>query len=169
VGNLLDMSRVTTGTVEALLRPVGMDEVVPAALRSLGGRVESKAVELDVPETLPRVRADPALFERAVANLIDNAVAWSPAGAHVHVGATAVNGRVDLRITDRGPGIPVAERARMFLPFQRRGDGSNGAGVGLGLAVAKGFVEVMHGRIVAEDTPGGGLTMVVSLPVASTP
>ncbi|MCU1380623.1 MAG: kdpD3, partial [Acidimicrobiales bacterium] len=164
VGNLLDLSRLQTNTLQILERLVGFDEVVPAAVASLGGRAAS--VDLDVPETLPRVRVDPGLLERALANLVSNAVAWSPPGARVRVDASPVGDRVDLRVVDRGPGIPMAARERVFEPFQRLGDrGPNG--VGLGLAVARGFVTAMGGELLVEDTPGGGTTMVVSFPVAS--
>jgi two-component system sensor histidine kinase KdpD len=161
VGNLLDMSRLQSGALELTMRDIGLEEVVPAAIKGLGERGHSVAMSVD--ETLPRVHADPALLERAVANVVDNAVAWSPPDQPVRVEAGAVAGRVDLRIVDRGPGIPVDQRERMFLPFQRLGDQSNGTGTGLGLAVARGFVEAMGGEITVEDTPSGGLTMVVSL------
>ena len=164
VGNLLDMSRLHAGALEISPVPVGLEEVIPTALRSLGLRDD--AVRLDVSETLPRVLADPGLLERALANLIDNAVRFSPPDAPPRVTAGAVDGTVDIRIADRGPGVPLAERDRLFLPFQRLGDAS-AQGVGLGMAVAKGFVEAMGGEIEAEDTPGGGLTVVVRLGAAA--
>ena len=165
VGNLLDMSRLQSGALELMMRDIGLEEVVPAAIKGLGERGHS--VTLSVDETLPRVLADAALLERAIANIVDNAVAWSPPDTPVRVEAGAVAGRVDLRVVDRGPGIPADQRERMFLPFQRLGDQSNGAGTGLGLAVARGFVEAMGGEITVEDTPSGGLTMVVSLEALS--
>jgi two-component system sensor histidine kinase KdpD len=163
VGNLLDMSRLQTGAMQLVMRDVGLEEVVPRALDGLPDRPVQ--VVLDLPETLPRVNADAPLLERAVANIVDNARAWSPEGQCVRVEAGAVSGRVDLRVIDHGPGIPVDQRALIFQPFQRLGDNpSNGTGVGLGLAVARGFIDAMGGEIVVEDTPGGGVTMVVSLP-----
>jgi two-component system sensor histidine kinase KdpD len=165
VGNLLDMSRLQTGALELVWRPVGFDEVVPAALQSLGET--SGRVVVDVPETLPRVRADAALLERAVANLIDNALHASPPGRPVRVFAGTTHGRVELDIADEGAGIPPEEREEVFRPFQRLGDSSQGDGVGLGLAVAKGFVEAMHGELTIDDTPGGGATVIISLPVAA--
>jgi two-component system sensor histidine kinase KdpD len=164
VANLLDMSRIATGAINPRDEPIGVEEIVPAALASLGERALGGQVELDVPETLPRVHTDPALLERAIANLVDNALAWSPPDAPVRVQAGQVGTAIAVRVIDRGPGIPVAERANVFLPFQRRGDRSNGPGVGLGLAVARGFIEAVGGRIEVDDTPGGGTTMVVSLP-----
>ena len=162
LGNLLDMSRINTGTLTLTRRAVGLDEVLPAALNSLGLRGVS--VEIDVPESLPAVDADPGLLERVLANLIGNAVTHSPAGSPVRVLGGATNGHVEVRIVDRGPGIPEHDRERVFLPFQRLGDGRGGAGgVGLGLAVAKGFVDAMDGSLEVEDTPGGGATMVLVL------
>ncbi|MEU2915976.1 sensor histidine kinase KdpD [Streptomyces massasporeus] len=164
VGNLLDMSRLQTGTVTPLIREIDLDEVVPMAL---GGVPEGSAV-LDVPETLPMVAVDPGLLERAVANLVENAVKYSPPGAPVLVAASALADRVEVRVVDRGPGVPDEAKERIFEPFQRHGDAPRGAGVGLGLAVARGFAAAMGGTLNAEDTPGGGLTMVLTLRAAGT-
>ncbi|MGW2687283.1 ATP-binding protein [Streptomyces sp. NPDC001414] len=165
VGNLLDMSRLQTGTVTPIVRETDLDEVVPMALVG----VPEGSVELDVPETLPMVEADAGLLERSVANLVENAVKYSPAdrpGHVVSVSASAIADRVELRIVDRGPGVPDEAKERIFEPFQRYGDAPRGAGVGLGLAVARGFAEAMGGTLDAEDTPGGGLTMVLTLRAA---
>lgn len=167
VGNLLDMSRLQTGALELVLREVGFDEVVPAALQGLGDAGTDRIV-VEVSETLPRVKADAALLERAVANLVANAVHASPPDRPVRVVAGDVLHRVELRVVDEGPGIPPDRRDDVFRPFQRLGDRPNGSGVGLGLAVARGFVEAMDGELTVEDTPGGGTTMVVSLPAANT-
>ncbi|MFE7046216.1 ATP-binding protein [Streptomyces atratus] len=163
VGNLLDMSRLQTGTVTPLIREIDLDEVVPMAL----GGVPEGSVDLDIPETLPMVDVDPGLLERAVANIVENAVKYSPCAERVTVAASALGGRVELRVADRGPGVPDDAKERIFEPFQRYGDAPRGAGVGLGLAVARGFVESMGGTLGAEDTPGGGLTMVLTLKAAS--
>jgi two-component system, OmpR family, sensor histidine kinase KdpD len=174
VGNLLDMSRIQAGAVAPSTRPVGLEEVVPAALAGLGERADK--VEVDVPESLPPVQADPALLERVVANLVDNAVAHAPESSPVRVEAGEVGSKVMIRVIDRGPGIPPTERERIFQPFQRLGDspsqgavgGDRGhvAGVGLGLAVARGFTHAMGGDLVVDDTPGGGTTMTIELEVA---
>jgi two-component system sensor histidine kinase KdpD len=164
VENLLDMSRLQSGALQLFNRPTGLDEIVPAALASLGDR--ARTVVADVPETLPRVDVDPTLLERALANLVDNAMRYSGDGEPVHVEAAFVAGRVDLRVVDRGRGIPVTQRERVFQPFQRLGDTPDNDGVGLGLAVARGFVDAVGGTLTIEDTPGGGVTMVIELPVA---
>ena len=160
VGNLLDMSRIQAGALAMVRGPIGLDEVVPKSLASLPGG--GRDIEVDVPETLPRVAADAALLERAIANVAANARSWSPPGHPVRILGSSAAGRVELRIVDRGPGIPVAERRRVFEPFQRLGDRPAGDGVGLGLAVARGFVEAMGGELAIEETPGGGLTMVLA-------
>ncbi|MEU0582648.1 sensor histidine kinase KdpD [Streptomyces sp. NPDC006132] len=164
VGNLLDMSRLQTGTVTPLIREIDLDEVAPMAL----GGVPEGSVVLDVPETLPMVDVDPGLLERAMANLVENAVKYSPPDASVLVAASALGDRVEVRVVDRGPGVPDEAKDRIFEPFQRHGDAPRGAGVGLGLAVARGFAEAMGGTLNAEDTPGGGLTMVLTLRAAGT-
>ncbi|QEU88149.1 sensor histidine kinase [Streptomyces viridosporus] len=163
VGNLLDMSRLHTGTVTPLIREIDVDEVVPMAL----GGVPEGSVALDVPETLPMVAADAGLLERAMANVVENAVKYSPPGVPVLVAASAHADRVEVRVVDRGPGVPDEAKGRIFEPFQRHGDAPRGAGVGLGLAVARGFAEAMGGTLDAEDTPGGGLTMTLTLRAAA--
>ncbi|WP_405604879.1 sensor histidine kinase KdpD [Streptomyces sp. NBC_01410] len=163
VGNLLDMSRLQTGTVTPLIREIDIDEVVPMAL----GGVPEDSVVLDIPEDLPMVAVDPGLLERTVANIVENAVKYAPGGEAVVVSASAIADRVEVRVTDRGPGVPDEAKDRIFAPFQRYGDAPRGAGVGLGLAVARGFAEAIGGTLTAEDTPGGGMTMVLTLPAAA--
>ncbi len=156
------MSRLQTGSVTITAQTIGIEEIVATAI--VGLHVPPDRIEVDVPETLPRVTVDPMLLERAVANLVDNALSFSPADSPVRVEAAAVGNDLHLRVVDAGPGIPVADRERVFQPFQRLGDNPNGAGVGLGLAVARGFVNAVGGELVIEDTPGGGCTMVVTIP-----
>jgi two-component system sensor histidine kinase KdpD len=165
VANLLDMSRLQTGSVEPHLRPVDVDEIVPAALSGLS---PTARIDLSIPEELPLVVADPGLLERVLANLVENAVRHGGEGRPVLVSASALGERVEVRVVDRGPGVPDSAKETIFRPFQRLGDAPAGSGVGLGLAVAQGFTAAFGGTLTAEDTPGGGLTMVLSLPV-STP
>ncbi len=112
---------------------------------------------------------DPGLVERVVANVVENAVRHSPDGSPVSVQAARVGGQVHVRVCDRGPGVPAADRERMFDAFQRLGDAPAGQGVGLGLAVARGFARAVGAELVADETPGGGLTMTIALPVADGP
>jgi two-component system sensor histidine kinase KdpD len=180
VDNLLDSSRLAAGAVESNLKPVGYDEIVARALSGLDGR---KQVAVDVDDQLPLVYADVGLLERVAANLIDNALRHgqlnprryvdvdgngmvSPDEPTVAVRASAYADRVELWVVDHGRGLPKGSSNAVFAPFQRLGDRE--FGVGLGLSVAKGFTEAMGGTIRAEDTPGGGLSMVVSLPAATS-
>ena len=165
VGDLLDMSRLQAGAVRLSKRPTALEDVVSAALQATNG--SAGRVVVDVPETLPLLDTDPGLLERVVANLVSNAVAWSPMNRIVRVEAALIGQRIHLRIIDQGPGLSRVDRARMFEPFQRYGDRSNDAGVGLGLAVARGFTEAIGGTLLVDDTPGGGLTMTIDLPGAT--
>jgi two-component system sensor histidine kinase KdpD len=136
VANLLDMSRLTAGALPVRRVEVGVDELVLAAVTSLGERGRAASLEVAVDEDLPGVETDPSLVERALANLLDNALAWSPPGRPVRIEAVSDDRELQVRIIDHGPGIPAAEREQVFLPFQRRGDRLNGPGVGLGLAMS---------------------------------
>lgn len=161
IDNLLDLSRLATGSVAPALRAASLDEVVPLAVEGY----PHGAVRLDLPETLPLVRTDPGLLERVVANLVSNAVHHAPAGAPVVVTASPVGASLVLRVVDTGPGLPDDSKERMFESFQRLGD-TSGTGLGLGLAVASGLATAVGADLHAEDTPGGGLTMVLVLPLA---
>ncbi|HEX4291491.1 MAG TPA: sensor histidine kinase KdpD [Trebonia sp.] len=164
VGNLLDMSRLQAGALSLFPRPSGLDEIVARSLDDLGPA--GREITVDIPDALPAISADPAILERIVVNLTENALRYSPAGKPPLLAASALGDRVELRVVDRGPGIPEGDRDRMFVPFQRLGDTDNTTGVGLGLALARGLTEAMDGTLTAEDTPGGGLTMTISLPAA---
>ncbi|MCZ2850211.1 sensor histidine kinase [Modestobacter sp. VKM Ac-2978] len=167
VDNLLDMSRLQSGALTPVVAPADLTGVLGAALSWLDEPQRARVV-VHSPADLPPVLADPGLLERVVANLADNATRHASSGP-VDLRAGAAAGRVELRVVDRGPGVRPADRERVFAPFQRLGDAPAGQGVGLGLAVARGLTEAMGGTLTAEDTPGGGLTMVVSLPVAAVP
>ncbi len=159
IDNLLDLSRLQTGSVRPVLRAASVDEIVPLAVEPYGPGV----VRLDVPDDLPLVRTDPGLLERAVANLTSNAVRHSPPGEPVRITASAGPREIELRIVDTGRGLSDESKVRMFEPFQRLGD-TTGEGLGLGLAVADGLARAVGATITPEDTPGGGLTMVVTVP-----
>lgn len=162
VGNLLDSSRLAAGVVSPQLRRVYLEEAVPRALLGIG-RDTLDRVKVDVGDTV--VYADSGLLERVLANVLDNALRYAP-DAPVRVTAGRLGDRVLIAVADEGPGVPGG--ADLFAPFQRLGDHDTRTGVGLGLSVARGFVEAMGGTIVSTDTPGGGLTIEIDLP-ASTP
>jgi two-component system sensor histidine kinase KdpD len=123
-------------------------------------------VDLRITDDLPEVLADPGLLERIVANLSANALRHSPPDARPVLSASVLGDRVELRVVDRGPGVPERDWDRIFVPFQRLGDRDNTTGVGLGLALSRGLAHAMGGTLTPEHTPGGGLTMVFSLPIA---
>jgi two-component system sensor histidine kinase KdpD len=150
----------------ARLSSVAVDDIVAAALASLTG-LESGCVTVAVDPELPPVVADAALLERAVANLVSNAVTASRGHHPVAVEAGLVSAeRLDLRVVDRGPGLPEEDRIRLFEPFQRLDDRGGPKGLGLGLAIARRFVASMGGELVLDDTPGGGVTATIRLQVA---
>jgi two-component system, OmpR family, sensor histidine kinase KdpD len=160
--DLLDMSRLQAGAVPVFPRPADLGEIVAASLAGL--RSPAGAVMVCIPPGLPRVMADPAIMERVVANLTANGLRYAPDGSPVLLTASAHGDQVDLCVVDHGPGVPEADRDRMFVPFQRLHD--TGGGVGLGLTVSRGLTEAMGGTLEPGGTPGGGLTMTVSVPAA---
>lgn len=159
VTNLLAMSRIQAGAVSLRMQPVVVGEVVANALLSLGPTVG--ALEVDVPEDLPTVLADPDLLERVVANLIANAARADPRTARVT--ARAQGERLSLAVVDRGPGVPLEQWEDMFLPFHRLKDRDARTGSGLGLAIVRGFCEAMGTTVTPSATPAGGLTMTITL------
>jgi two-component system, OmpR family, sensor histidine kinase KdpD len=164
VGNLLDASRLQIGALAVDIRPTALAEIVSAALQSLN--VPPEDIQIDVaPEA--SVMSDPVLLERSLANLISNALRHAPPEYPVRVEAGTVGDSVHLRVVDRGHGIPAADRASVTTPFQRLGDQrTNDDGVGLGLSIARGFIDAMRGTLTLDDTPGGGLTVTITLPTA---
>jgi len=163
IENLLDMSRLEAGALGVSVAPVALDELVPLVLDALGP--DGARVMVDVAETLPEANADAVLLERVLVNLLGNALRYSPPDLPPLIAASCHAGSVEIRVVDRGPGVPEEQRDRMFAPFQRLGDRDNSAGVGLGLALSQGLTTAMGGTLSAEDTPGGGLTMTVTLPL----
>jgi two-component system, OmpR family, sensor histidine kinase KdpD len=159
VANLLDMSRLQAGALGVTAIDIGLEEVVPRALDDLGGNVVSR-----LPPDLPAVRADPGLLERILVNVIGNALRYSPPGRPPTITGRTLGDRVELRVIDHGPGIPAEDRDKVFQPFQRLGDHDNHTGAGLGLALSRGLTEAMGGSLTPDATPGGGLTMILSLP-----
>ncbi|MBH1938575.1 sensor histidine kinase KdpD [Streptomyces sp. AV19] len=168
VDNLLDMSRIQAGALTLRLQPTAFADVLPLALDTLPEAPPDPVTTKGL-DAVPDVLADPPLLERVIANLVANATRHSPPGRPVTVAASVLGPRVELRVIDRGPGISPAHLERAFAPFQRLGDTDNTTGLGLGLALSRGLTEAMGGTVTPEDTPGGGLTMVVSLPAARPP
>ncbi|WP_185759515.1 sensor histidine kinase [Kribbella jejuensis] len=161
IANLLAMSRLQAGALSVDVRPLVLDEVVGKALAGM----PHDAVVAAVPDDLPLVLADAGLLERVIANLLDNGRRYSTTA--VRVDAASDGDVVRVMVVDTGPGVPAEDFDRMFTPFQRLGDNPADGGVGLGLAIARGFTEAMGGLLTPAPTPGGGLTMTVTLPVAT--
>jgi two-component system, OmpR family, sensor histidine kinase KdpD len=165
--SLLDVSRLQAGAPAVFPRPADLAGIVTDALDGLGP--QGRPVITDIPSGLPEVIADPAITERVIGNLVSNALRYSPRASPPLVTARARGDRLELRVVDHGPGIPEADRKRVFVPFSRLGDPNSRTGIGLGLAVARGLAAAMGGTVEPEETSGGGLTMVVSLPAAPAP
>jgi two-component system sensor histidine kinase KdpD len=171
VSNLLDMSRITADSVSPLIRPVYWADVVGEALRGTA----SDRLRVLLPDNMPPVDADPGMLERVIANLVENALKYAPDSDIVIAGGVGGAGSArignapasELTVVDHGEGIPADKVVAMFRPFQRADDTTPGTGIGLGLAVAKGFTEAMGGVLLAEPTPGGGLTMMIRLPLST--
>jgi two-component system, OmpR family, sensor histidine kinase KdpD len=162
--SLLDVSRLEAGAQAVFTRPADLGQIIADSLDGLGW--PGRPVMADIPSGLPEVMADPVITERVIVNLLGNALRYSPPASPPLLTARARGDRVELRVVDHGPGIPEADRNRVFLPFCRLGDPDSRTGVGLGLVVSRGLAAAMGGTVEPEETPGGGLTMVVSLPAA---
>jgi two-component system sensor histidine kinase KdpD len=165
VENLLDMSRLQAGVLGLHAELMSVVEAIPRAIDELGP--DRRDIAVRAPDTVPDVRADPGLLERILVNLLANAVRYSPPDSPPTVTVSEHAGQVEVRVIDRGPGIAPADRDRVFQAFQRLGDRDNETGVGLGLALSRGLAEAMGGTLRPETTPGGGLTMTLSLPAAT--
>jgi two-component system sensor histidine kinase KdpD len=165
VSNLVDLGRLEAQVVDVDTHPVDLEGVVAAAIRTTPNNRDN--LQVDIADDLPPVLADPVLLERAVANLVGNALQYSPARSPITVDAAPGNDAIELRVIDHGPGIPRTHRVRAFQPFQRLDGAPEAEGVGLGLAVARGFIEAMGGTLHIDETPGGGTTMVATLHIAN--
>jgi two-component system sensor histidine kinase KdpD len=164
VTDLLDVSRVEAGVLAVSLAPVDAAGTILAAVDELG--LGPDEVELALDPDLPFLRADPVLLQRVVVNVLANAVRYTAPGTRVRVATSSLGPRAQIRIVDHGVGVLPERQDDIFAPFQRLGDTDNTTGLGLGLALSRGFAEGMGGTLTPEDTPGGGLTMVVELPIA---
>jgi two-component system sensor histidine kinase KdpD len=161
--SLLDVSRLQAGALPVFPRPADLGEIIARSLKNIGPR--ARAVVVVIPADLPQVMVDPPIMERVIANVTANALRYSPDRSPPLLTASGRGDRVELRVADRGPGVAQADRDRMFAPFERLGEVGTTTGVGLGLTVSRGLTRAMHGTLEPEQTPGGGLTMAISLHV----
>lgn len=166
VGNLLDMSRMEAGALHVHRQPSDVEDVIGAALEQLRPRLDRRAIEVEVPPNLPLVSIDLALMVQVMVNLVDNALKYSPASAPIEIRARRTDSEVQVQVADRGTGIPPEDLERVFDKFYRVHQPGLVAGTGLGLAISKGIVEAHGGRIWAENRPGGGTLVTLTLPLA---
>jgi two-component system, OmpR family, sensor histidine kinase KdpD len=162
ITNLLDLSRIEAGVLRPVLRKVSLEEILPTAVQGL----DTQRITIDVPHDLSDMDSDPALLERVLANLMGNALTWSPADKPIIVRAHERDNFIQIHIIDYGIGIPHNQRASVLQPFHRLNDTTSSGGLGLGLAIADRLIASMNGRLELRDTPGGGLTAVVIVPSA---
>jgi two-component system sensor histidine kinase KdpD len=161
LASLLDVSRLQAGEMPLFPQPTDLEEIIARSLGGIGP--QARAVMVRIPPGLPRVMVDAPIMERVIANLTANALRYSPSGSPPLLTASARGDTVVLRVIDHGPGVPEADRDRVFVAFHRLGDTGSTIGVGLGLTVSRGLTEATHGTLEPEETPGGGLTMAISV------
>jgi two-component system sensor histidine kinase KdpD len=165
VGNLLDMTRLESGAMRFKKEALDIQDVVGAALEELGSRLGKRTVNIDIPSELPLVQLDFVLVERVLVNVIDNAIKYSPADTAIEIKAHAAGAFLEIEVADRGTGIPAEDLSRVFDKFYRVQRPDNVSGTGLGLSISKGIVQAQGGFIAAENRPGGGTIITVSLPL----
>jgi two-component system sensor histidine kinase KdpD len=169
VSNLLDMARLQSGQVPLKRQWLPLEEAVGSALRALTGLLDPRRVSTRLPDDLPMVHVDAALFERVLCNLLENAVKYTPAGSPIEIGAQATDDRVRIFVDDRGPGLPPHREEAIFQMFERGRKESAQPGVGLGLAICRAIVAAHGGTVTAENRPGGGARFIVDLPRGDPP
>ena len=167
VRNLLDMTRLEAGALRVQKEPQPVEEVVGAALGRMEDRFHGREVHANIPLDMPLVPFDSALIEQVLINLLENATKYTPAGSPIDVSARAKGDEAEIEVADRGPGVDVHDRERVFEKFYRAREGEGG-GVGLGLTICRGIVSAHGGRIWVDDRPGGGAVFRFTLPLEKT-
>jgi two-component system sensor histidine kinase KdpD len=166
IGNLLDMIRLESGTLQVQKEWQPLEEPVGVALIRLGERGADHPITVNLPPDLPLVPVDPVLLEQVFINLLENAVKYTPAGTPIEITAKAMPDSALVTVADRGPGLPPGEEVRVFEKFYRSPGTSSASGVGLGLTISRGIIQAHGGRIWAENRPGGGAAFLFTLPLA---
>lgn len=169
LGNVVDLARLSGRRPEPRVESVDLAELVGAVLQRLRPRLDGHEVDVAIRDDLPEVAADPVQTDQVLTNIVENALRFSPTGAPIRIRATRWQSSVEVRVSDRGPGIPEAEREQVFESFYRKDRGEARGGSGLGLAIARAIVTAHRGSMRVETTPGGGTTIVFSLPAAGEP
>jgi two-component system sensor histidine kinase KdpD len=165
VGNLLDMTRLESGAMRFKKEALDIQDVVGAALEELGGRLGKRTINIDIPSDLPLIQLDFVLVERVLVNVIDNALKYSPTDKPIEIKVHAAGAFLEIEVADRGTGIPPEDLTRIFDKFYRVQRPDNVSGTGLGLSISKGIVQAQGGFIAAENRPGGGTIITISLPL----
>jgi two-component system sensor histidine kinase KdpD len=165
IEGLLDANRIHHRASTVQLRSTSLTDVVRAALSTVPG---ADRVAVDLPTGLPDVRSDPVLLERVIANVVANALRFSPRGTPTRLVADSRESWIELRVIDQGPGVPLVRWQQLFQPFERLSDADSATGLGLGLAISRALANAMGAKLYPESTVGGGLTMVIAVPRALT-
>jgi two-component system sensor histidine kinase KdpD len=169
VGNLLDMARLESGAVELARQWTPLEEIVGSVLSRLGPALTAHPVSVALPADLPLVNVDPVLLEQVFANLLENAVKYTPRGTPIEISAQRLPGRIAVEVADSGPGIPLGEEAKLFDKFYRLQREAAQSGVGLGLAICKAIIAAHGGAISAANRTTGGAVFRFELPVGEPP
>ena len=167
VNNLLDMTRLESGVVEPKREWCDVRDLLESAVASESDALAGRVVEVEVPHDLPLVLLDHALVEQAVAKLVGNAASYAPVDKPVEVTARTEGEELFITVSDRGPGIRAGDEALLFEKFYR-GDATKAGGLGLGLSIARGFIEAHGGKVTGENRPNGGARFTITLPVRMT-
>jgi two-component system sensor histidine kinase KdpD len=165
ITNLLDMSRIEAGAIRISRQPSDVPEIIGAALEQLGGRSITRPIKIDLPAELPFVSVDFGLIVHVLVNILDNALKYSPPDSSIEIRGRQVAQQIEIEVADRGIGIPPEDLVRVFDKFYRVQRADNVAGTGLGLSICKGIVEAHGGHISAENRPGGGTVIKLTLPI----
>ena len=167
VTKVLNLSRIRAGGLEPDLQPVDVAGLAQAAIRRLRPIARAHLVRLDVPHDLPEIRLDVTMMEQVLLNVLENSLRFAPPGSEIRIQARRFDGTVEMRVADHGPGIPEADREKVFEEFVRGDARHESPGTGLGLAIVRAMVSAHDGRVWCEETPGGGTTVVLRLPLAT--
>ena len=165
VGNLLDMTRLEAGALKLKQDPCDVQDLVGCALAALEPQIGSRSIEVRLPPDLPEVKMDMVLMTQVLVNLIDNAHKYAPSDRGIEIAAAVEDGSLELEVSDRGPGVPAADLGRIFDKFYRIPVPEGAGGTGLGLSICRGIVQAHGGSIRAQNREGGGLSVIVTLPV----
>jgi two-component system sensor histidine kinase KdpD len=165
VGNLLDMTRLEAGALKLKQDPCDVQDLVGCALAALEPQIGARSIEVRLPPDLPEVRMDMVLMTQVLVNLIDNALKYAPSDRGIEIAAGVEDGSLEIEVSDRGPGVPPADLGRIFDKFYRIPVPEGAGGTGLGLSICKGIVQAHGGSIRAQIREGGGLSVIVTLPV----